>query len=168
MLSKAYLMDRGLHWISALLLFYMLMVLSGQIHYVDWQIKGEVQHRQDALQAHATAGFVLVIIILSRVLYTLRFQTKLPRMTPQSRRHSLFINAVHGLLYVCIFLLAGTGILMVTNYELPLNILGIELPAKKDNYFSVFSQFHEVHLLLQQAMWWLIAIHLAGVLYAKR
>ncbi|WP_203219222.1 hypothetical protein [Pseudoalteromonas sp. S16_S37] len=43
MLSKTYLMDRGLHWVSALLLLYMLMVLSSQIHYVDWQIKGDTQ-----------------------------------------------------------------------------------------------------------------------------
>ncbi|WP_342366036.1 cytochrome b/b6 domain-containing protein [Pseudoalteromonas sp. S16_S37] len=102
------------------------------------------------------------------MLYTLRFKTTLPRMTPQSRRHGIFINTVHGLLYVCIFLLAGTGIAMVTHYELPLNILGIELSAQKEGYFSTFSQFHEIHLLLQQAMWWLIGIHLAGVLYAKR
>jgi cytochrome b561 len=62
MKSKSYIIDRALHWISALLLLFMLMNLSTQLHNVDWDIKGQLEHRQDAVEAHPIIGMILLFL----------------------------------------------------------------------------------------------------------
>jgi cytochrome b561 len=62
---KSYIIDKALHWISALLLFLMLMNLSSQLHNVDWDIKGQLEHRQDAVEMHAVIGILLVLFTLA-------------------------------------------------------------------------------------------------------
>ncbi len=53
MKSTSYIVDRVLHWLSAFLLLFMLMNLSTQLHNVNWEIKGQLEHRQDAVEMHA-------------------------------------------------------------------------------------------------------------------
>lgn len=53
MQSKSYIVETALHWVSALLLLFMLLNLSSQLHNVDWDIKGQLEHRQDAVELQA-------------------------------------------------------------------------------------------------------------------
>ncbi|GGF64958.1 cytochrome b/b6 domain-containing protein [Alteromonas lipolytica] len=167
-MSKSYLTDRALHWISALLLILMLMNLSTQLHNVDWDIKGQLEHRQYAVEMHAVTGIALLLFTLARLLFPRFLSKPLKRIKPTSPVHALFIKATHFALFATIFLLAATGMLLVSNYEIPLTILGVDLPPDKQAFYGFFPTIYDIHMLLQQTMWWLIAIHFAGILYAKR
>ncbi|TAP40432.1 hypothetical protein EYS00_08455 [Alteromonas sp. KUL49] len=167
-ISKGYIADRALHWISAILLLLMLLNLSSQLHNVDWDIKGQVEHRQDAVEMHAIFGVVLVVVTLIRLALPRIVKVPLKRIVPKSPRHSLFITATHIAMYTCIFMLAGTGVLLVSNYEIPLSIFGVDLAPDREAFYGVFPDVHVVHMHLKQSIWWLIAIHFAGIMYAKR
>ncbi|MDP2716900.1 cytochrome b/b6 domain-containing protein [Rheinheimera sp.] len=168
MKSKSYIVDRALHWISALLLLFMLLNLSSQLHNVDWDIKGQLEHRQDAVELHAVLGIILVIFTIARLIFPYLTKTKIERVNPASKKHSIFIKATHVSLYACIFLLAATGLILINNYQIPLTVLGIELPPDKDAFYQVFPGIHDIHMFLKQLIWWLIAIHFFGIMYAKR
>lgn len=166
--SKSYIIDRALHWIAALLLLFMLMNLSTQLHNVDWDIKGQLLHRQEAVEVHALAGFALLAVTLFRILFPFLTKTPLPRVEPKSPKHGFFIKTTHMAMYLCIVMLVVTGVLMVNNYEIPLTILGVELSPDKDAFYGVFPKIHQIHMLLKQAIWWLIGIHFVGIMYAKK
>lgn len=168
MKSKSYIIDRVLHWISALLLLFMLMNLASQLHNLDWDIKGQLQHRQDAVELHASVGIVLVVFTLARLLYPLVTQSVIERVQPTSVSHGWFIKITHIALYTCITLLAATGIGLINNYEIPLSVFGWQLAPAGDAFYRVFPPIHTLHLALTECMWWLIAIHFAGIMYAKR
>lgn len=168
MISKSYIIDRALHWISAILLLFMLMNLSSQLHNVDWDIKGQLEHRQDAVEMHAIIGIVLVLFTVARLLFPYFVKTPIERIEPKSRAHNLFIKSTHFMLYSCIFLLMVTGILLVNNYEIPLTVFSIDLAPDRAAFYSFFPKVHEIHMILKQVIWWLIAIHFAGIMYAKR
>ncbi|KZN55816.1 hypothetical protein [Pseudoalteromonas luteoviolacea] len=53
MATQHYIVDRSLHWLAACLILFILMKMSAQIHTINYQIKGQVLHRQDAIQTHA-------------------------------------------------------------------------------------------------------------------
>lgn len=166
--SKTYIVDRAFHWISALLLLFMLMNLSSQLHHMDWNIKGQLEHRQDAVEMHAIIGIILVLFTVARLVFPYLVKTPIKRIQPTSRYHALFIKTTHLALFGCIFLLVATGILLVNNYEIPLTILWFELAPNVDAFYSFFPTIHDIHMVLQQSMWWLIAVHFAGIMYAKR
>ena len=166
-MSKPYIIDRALHWISALLLLYMLLNMSAVLHTVDWTIKGQIEHRQDAVASHAFAGVLLLIVLLARIAFARFNKADIPRVAPKSPRHKLFIDVTHVLLYVCIFVMMATGLAMVNSYEIPLHIMGIEIAANKPDFFELFPTLHDVHMLTRTAIWWLIAIHFVGIMRAK-
>lgn len=168
MKSKLYIIDRALHWVSALLLLFMLLNLSSQLHNVNWDIKGQLLHRQEAVELHAVVGILLLILTIARLIFPYHTKAKIQRVEPTSKKHSIFIKVTHVALYSCIFLLAATGIAQINNYEIPLTVFGVELPPDKDAFYQVFPQIHQLHMLLKQAIWWLIAIHFIGIMYAKR
>lgn len=168
MKSKTYIVDRALHWISALLLLFMLMNLSTQLHHVNWDIKGQVTHRQEAVELHAVIGIILVLLTIARLIFPYLTKTKIERVQPESKKHSVFIKVTHVSLYLCIFLLATTGLALINNYQIPLTVFGIELAPDKEAFYQVFPDIHEIHMFLKQFIWWLIAIHFIGIIYAKR
>ncbi|MEO3680205.1 cytochrome b/b6 domain-containing protein [Rheinheimera fenheensis] len=168
MKSKSYIVDRALHWISALLLLFMLLNLSSQLHNVDWDIKGQLEHRQDAVELHAFLGIMLLVFTASRIIFPYLTKTRIERVSPTSKKHAIFIKVTHLSLYSCIFLLAATGLALINNYQIPLTVFGIELAPDKDAFYQVFPGIHDIHMVLKQLIWWLIAIHFFGIMYAKR
>uniref|UniRef100_A0A486XVB0 Cytochrome b561 bacterial/Ni-hydrogenase domain-containing protein n=1 Tax=Rheinheimera sp. BAL341 TaxID=1708203 RepID=A0A486XVB0_9GAMM len=85
MKSKSYIVDRALHWISALLLLFMLLNLSSQLHNVDWDIKGQLEHRQDAVELHAVLGITLLLFTIARLIFPYLSKTSIERVTPTSK-----------------------------------------------------------------------------------
>tara|TARA_R110002126_G_scaffold8953_6_gene41155 strand:- start:2953 stop:3459 length:507 start_codon:yes stop_codon:yes gene_type:complete len=168
MKSKSYIVDRALHWGSALLLLFMLMNLSSQLHHVDWDIKGQLQHRQDAVELHAVIGIILVIFTVARLISPYLSKTKIERVNPESKKHLIFIKVTHVSLYTCIFLLAATGLALINNYQIPLTVFWVELAPDRDAFYQTFPKIHDIHMFLKQTLWWLIAIHFFGIMYAKR
>lgn len=168
MATKSYIIDRVLHWVSALLLLFMLMNLSTQLHHVNWDIKGQLQHRQDAVEMHAIVGVLLLCFTLARLIIPYLAKSEIPRVAPKSKGHAWFIKLTHVALYSCIFALFATGLALVNNYEIPLTIFGFELTPDKNAFYETFPKIHEIHMVLKQAIWWLIAIHFFGIMYAKK
>jgi cytochrome b561 len=168
MKSKSYVIDRALHWIAALFLLFMLMNLSTQLHNVDWDIKGQLEHRQDAVETHATVGVILLVFTIMRLVFPYLTKAKIPRVEARSAKHSAFIKVTHIALYLCIFLLVVTGTTLLNNHEIPLSVFGIDFQASKDSFYQVFPQYHEIHMMLTNTIWWLISIHFVGIMYAKK
>ncbi|MDF2177369.1 cytochrome b/b6 domain-containing protein [Aliiglaciecola sp. CAU 1673] len=172
MTSKTYIIDRTLHWFSALLLLFMLMSLSSQLHNVDWDMKGQLEHRQEAVEIHALIGMVLVLLTLLRIvlpyLTKTKTKTEIPRVKPKSTKHAWFIKITHLALYVCIFGLVATGLMMFNNYEIRLSLFGMAFEPSRDNFYQVFPGFHDLHMQHRDAIWWLIGIHFVGIMVAKR
>jgi len=71
-------------------------------------------------------------------------------------------------MYLCILLLAATGIALINNYEIPLSVLGIEIAPNRESFYDIFPKIHEIHMILKQTTWWLIGIHFFGIMYAKK
>jgi cytochrome b561 len=168
MKSKSYIIDRALHWIAALLLLFMLMNLSTQLHNVDWDIKGQLEHRQSAVEVHATIGVILLVFTTMRLAFPHITKGKIPRVEPRTTKHGVFIKVTHIALYLCIFSLGVTGIVMLNNYEIPLEIYGMDFQESKNSFYQVFPKYHEIHMMLTSTIWWLIGIHFVGIMYAKK
>ena len=168
MKSNSYIIDRAFHWAAALFLLFMLMNLSTQLHNVDWDIKGQLEHRQDAVELHGTIGVILLVITIMRLVFPYISKGNIPRIEPRSKKHSVFITVTHIALYLCIFLLGFTGLLMLNNYEIPLSVYGVDFNESRDSFYQVFPTYHEFHMMLTSTMWWLIAIHFVGIMYAKK
>ncbi|RZM84345.1 cytochrome b/b6 domain-containing protein [Pseudoalteromonas rubra] len=166
--SKVYFVDRAFHWISVFILLFMLLNLSSNLHNIDWDIKGQLLHRQSAVETHASVGIILVIFTLLRLMFSWGFKKSIQRVTPKSKIHAWFISFTHIAMYLCIFLLTATGIAMVNNYEIPLSIFGFELAPSRENFYQNFPQFNDIHIFTQQAFWWLIGCHFFGILHAKK
>ena len=167
-MNKAYLIDRVLHWMSAILLLIMLLNLSAELHTVDWTIKGQVEHRQDAVEKHGSLGLLLFVILLARILWGYVFRASIPRLAPKSLRHKRVTQIIHFTMYGILFLLLITGVLMIGRYELPLSVYGISFPADKAAFISTFPEIHQIHMFAREAIWWLIALHFVAVMAAKK
>ena len=167
-MQKSYLVDRGLHWLSALLLILMLLNLSAELHTVDWDIKGQLLHRQEAVEKHAMMGIALFVILLGRIAWTFAFKSTLPRIIPKSTRHQWLIKITHASLYLTLALLVITGILMLNNYDLSTHVYAFELQGDKQKHIERFPAIHQIHMLARDGIWWMIAIHFFGILAARR
>ena len=167
-MSKFYITDRVMHWFAALMLLFMLMNLSSQLHNVDWDIKGQLLHRQSAVELHATVGIILLLVTLARVFYPYFISKPLPRTIPSNKKHAVFIRITHIALYACIGALGVTGLAMLVRYEIPLSVLGVALEPSKDAFYAEFPSIHQIHMQLQRAVWWLVGIHFVGIIAAKR
>lgn len=167
-MNNFYLSDRILHWVSAAFILYMLMVISTELHTVDWQIKGQISHRQDAVQSHAFIGILLIVLTMGRLLLSKFFGASLTRTIPKSSLHKQFIKITHALLYLTIITLFVTGFAMIMNYDIPLIIYGVDLAPDSDRYYSIAVEMRDIHLKAKTLLWWLIGIHLVGFLYSKK
>ena len=164
---KPYILDRVLYWLTVLLLLFMVN-LTTQIHYTNWEIKGQILHRQDAVEFHASVGLILLLITFLRLVLSWTMKSKLPRTPAKSPLHGRFVKVFHFAMYSSLFLLILTGLGLVNNYEIPLTIYGAELIPVRADFLQVFPTLHEIHLHLQTIFWWLIAIHFIGFLYSKK
>jgi cytochrome b561 len=89
-------------------------------------------------------------------------------MAPRSKKHALMIKGTHIALYVCLIGLAITELTMINHYKIPLTVLGIKLPPKIVAFYNFFPKAHQIHMLLKQTIWWLLGIHIVGVVMARR
>ena len=57
---------------------------------------------------------------------------------------------------------------MVTNYEHSLYILNLASFSQGETNQVLFNQANELHLYLENAIYYLIALHFAGAMYSRR
>jgi cytochrome b561 len=166
--TKEYIVDRVLHWISALLLLFMLLNMASVIHIVDYKIKGQVEHRQDAIELHTTVGAFLIICLITRIIWGKLYETKIPRTRMKTKRHEIFVKVTHFFMFFLPLLLVASGVVMALNSNISLNILGFDISANMDGYREFFHVARNAHLNLIATIWWLIGIHFVGILISKR
>ena len=163
-----YIIDRALHWCSALLILFLLLDMGTKIHTTDYTVKGAVQHKQDAIEIHLVAGIILLLILAARLVW---YRYALPakhRLTYNSPGHKWLVRGVHSSMYLVLCLLMGSGWLMISNYEHSLNILGL-VDFSLDNIDQqLFFSANQWHLWLESGIYALIAFHVAGAMYSRR
>ena len=151
-----------------MLILFMLLIMGTQIHNTDYRFKGAIEHKQDAIEIHFIMGALVLLFLLIRLIWS-RF------LLPESRKpvfnsamHKRFVHIVHLLMYLALFSLMATGLIMVTNYEHPLYILNFVAFSVCETNPSVFNQANELHLYLESAIYLLIATHFIGVMYSRK
>jgi cytochrome b561 len=142
--------------------------MGSQIHNIDYRIKGAIEHKQDAIEIHFIMGALVLTFLLLRLFWSKFYlpQSRKPQFT--SSRHKSVVYIIHSLMYIILLLLIVTGIFMVTNYEQPLNILSLVTFSQGQTEARIFNQANEIHLYLESAIYFLIAIHFAGAMYSRR
>lgn len=160
--------DRILHWLSAGAIIFLLFDIGFKVHTVDYRIKGAVQHKQDAIELHLLVALLLFVLLLARIVWYRFFLDASYRLKYESPKHKVATRLIHFSFYGILFLLMITGVIMVLNYEHPLNILGV-IPLSESNVVRAdFFNAHNWHLYFESAVYLLILVHLAGVMYSRR
>jgi|GEM_PF-1042629 len=165
---KTRIVDRVLHWLSAGAIIFLLFDIGFKVHIVDYRIKGAVQHKQDAIEIHALVACILLLILVSRLIWYRFFLAKEFHLKYTDSKHKLAVRIVHFSMYLTFLLLMMSGVLMVLNYEHPLNILGIVQLSEAGGDRSLFFSAHDWHLYFESTVYFLIFLHLAGVMYSHR
>lgn len=166
--KTSYVVERILHWVSALAILLLLTDMGTRIHYVDYEIKGIVQHKQDAIEVHITYALILLVAMCARLIWRKFFLHKQYQLQFSSRQHKWLVTLVHSSMYIILGGLMLTGLLMVLNYEQALNFY--QLVTFSDNAVDklAFVKANEWHLLLESSIYLLIIIHIAGAIYNRR
>lgn len=166
--KKSRIIDRILHWISAGFILFLLIDMAFKVHRVDYRIKGPEVHKQDAIELHLLMALLLLLILFARIVWYHFFLDGKYRLKYESTKHKLFVRLAHTSMYAILVLLMLSGILMVLNYEHSISILGVVNLAENNVERSLFLNAHSWHLYFQNAIYYLIFIHLAGVVYSRR
>lgn len=164
--KMAYVIDRVLHWLASL--FIMLMLMGNQIHNVDYRIKGAITHKQDAIEIHVMMAAVVLIALIARFIWSRFFLPAARKPHYQSKKHQIIVHSIHTMMYLVIFSLMVTGLLMVNNYKHPLTIANLLTFSQSDVSLLLFNQANNLHLFLESAIYFLITLHLIGAMYSKR
>ena len=165
---QSYIVDRVLHWLSVAAILYLLLNMGSSIHNIDYTIKGAVQHKQDAIALHMSVGLLLFTVLVLRIIWYRFFLDKQYWLCYESNKHKWLVRLVHFSFYAALFLMMITGLVMVNHYEHPLSLFGlIEFSQQVDDRALFFSA-NKWHLQFESWIYWLIAIHIAGVIYSKR
>ena len=145
-MSKPYIMDRVLHWISSFIILFMLLNMSAQIHTVNYQLQGQFEHRQDAIETHAIAGFLLIVLLAMRIGWYKLFKAQIPRQEIDKKSHKIVIKIIHSLLYLTVLSLAVSGLIMATNSDVPLSLLGYTFSNGVTQNVQQYALIREIHL----------------------
>lgn len=164
----SYVIDRVFHWSSSVLIMLMLLIMGTQIHNTDYTIKGPIEHKQDAIEIHFIMGFLVLLLLLSRIIWSKFFLAKSCKSTFYSVTHKNIVRVVHFSMYFVLFSLIVSGFLMVINYEHPLYILNLVSFSQGETQRLLFNQANEIHLYLESAIYVLIVMHFAGAMYSRR
>src|SRR5258706_87569 len=147
----------GLHWLLALMVIAALAL--GALVLVD--IPNSDPMKIDALRQHMTAGVLILALMLVRLLV----RTRTTRPAPASSGNALLNKlawASHRLFYPLVFAMAGSGIIMAFEDNLPAIVFGGHGSLPADFWAFTPRVFHYV---LSRMLMALIALHVAGALY---
>lgn len=164
----SYIIDRILHWVSAFTILFLLFDMGTRIHNVDYRIKGEIEHKQDAIELHVSIAFLLLLTIFCRIIWRKFFLDEKFQTRYKSRKHRWLVNSVHVAMYSTIFLMMISGLFMINNYEHPIELFNlIELSKGYTEKFTYLSA-NNWHLNLESILYSLIFLHFIGAIYHNR
>ncbi|MGB1296800.1 MAG: cytochrome b [Psychrobium sp.] len=163
-----YFIDRILHWSAALLMLGMVSTMGAEIHSTDYTIKGAVLHKQDAISMHFAMGLGLLSLIVGRILWSAFVLEKEKKPQFKSPLHKVVVTIMHLLMYGALFSMIATGIIMINNYEHPLNLLGSLSFAENGGDLATFTDARTTHMWMLNAMYVFIVGHVGAAIYSKR
>lgn len=166
--KTSYIVDRILHWLSSFSIIFLLFDMGSRIHNIDYRLKGAVQHKQDAIEIHMLIAVFLLIVLVARLVWYKFFLHKSYHLSYENNKHKWLVRLVHTAMYVILLLMMGSGILMITNYEHPLNILGFLQFSLENSNNASFANANKWHLLFESTIYALIFTHITGVIYKRR
>lgn len=165
---KSYIVDRVLHWLSALAILLLLTDMGTRIHYVDYEIKGIVQHKQDAIEVHMTYALVLFLALITRMVWRKFFLHQEHQLKFNNPKHKYFVSFIHIGMYLTLGLMMITGLAMVNNYEHLLTFYQILSFSDSSVDRQLFTKSNEWHLWFENLTYLLIVIHVSGAIYNRR
>ena len=147
----------ALHWLLALLITTALVLGA----FVLVKIPNGDPMKIDALRPHMSAGVLILALMLVRLL--VRTRTAHPA---QALAGNPFLNKLgwisHRLFYPLVFGMAGSGVIMAVQADLPALVFGGQGSLPPDFWAFTPRVFHYVFSRLLMA---LIALHIVGALY---
>ncbi len=166
--EKSYKVDRALHWLSALAIMFLLFDMGTRIHNIDYRIKGAAEHKQDAIEIHVIAASILFFTLIARLIWYKWFLLSEYQLTYDSVKQKWLVRTVHTAMYGTLFLMMISGVFMITNYEHPLNLLGLIKLSEAETSTQTFYDANNWHLYFESALYFLILTHITGALYNRR
>jgi len=166
--KKSYKIDRILHWISALAILFLLLDMGNRIHNVDYRIKGAIEHKQDAIEIHIAVALILFFSLICRLVWYQFFLHDEHKLKYESVKHKWLVRIVHTTMYTTLFLFMVSGLLMVINYEHPLNFFNIIQFSEADTNILTFNSANNWHLKFESTIYFLILVHFVGAMYNRR
>lgn len=166
--TTSYIIDRVLHWTVALAILLMLTDMGTRIHFVDYEIKGIVQHKQDAIEVHMSIALVLFTALLARLVWTRFFLHSEHQLKIANPMRKTIVTLVHLSMYAVVIAMMVTGLLMVNNYEHSLNFYQWFSFSTETVERTTFITANEYHRLFESFIYYLIVLHIAGAIYHKR
>lgn len=166
--KTTYIIDRVLHWAAAFVILYMLLNMGTLVHNVDYQIKGEMLHKQDAVSTHLIQGVLLFIILIARLAWSRWFLADEHKTRVDNAKHQWLVTIIHSGFYLLLFAMLVTGFIMANNYEFPLPVLDNLVLSETGVDKQTFYRFHDIHLWIEDVLYFLIVLHVAGAFYHRR
>ena len=165
---QIWIVDRSLHWLSAGLILLMLLNMGSLIHLTDYTVKGDVLHKQDAIESHFIEGSLLLLVMLLRGVWCFGVLPDSLKTQYHSVKHKWVVRAVHSSMSLLVFGFIFSGLVMVTNYAHMIDIIGLIQFSPSEANDLLFTQARDVHLLVESILYWMILLHLAGAIYKYR
>jgi cytochrome b561 len=146
-----------LHWFLALIIIAALAL--GAL--VMAKMPNSDPMKLEALRSHMTGGLIILVLMLVRLVTRIR-----SRKPPEATTHNGLLDTVawasHRMLYVAIFGMIASGIIMAAQTNLPQVIFLHQGHLPKT--FWAFP-IRRVHYAFSRLLMGLIALHIAGALY---
>lgn len=166
--KTSYIVDRVLHWVAALAILLLLTDMGTRIHYVDYEIKGIAQHKQDAVEIHMTYALVLFVSMFARLFWRKFYLHSDYQLQFHSTKHKLVVTVIHSGMYLVLGLLMVTGFFMVSNYEHALHFYQLFTFSDSNTDKLTFVSANDWHLWFESLMYFLLIFHIAGAIYNRR
>lgn len=148
----------GLHWLLAALILIMLVYGVAVLEHMP----NESAEKIGALRGHMIMGFSIFVLTLIRLVVRLKTDKPAPASTGNALLDKLAPLA-HGLLYLIVFLMVGSGIGISVAAGLPDIVFGAS-GAALPHSLTIYPA-RVVHEIFAKVLLLIIVLHIAAALY---
>src|SRR5512143_2611548 len=153
------LLSKGIQWLVAL---FIIVLIGISIYMAD--LPKEDPSRLQLFAMHKSFGALVLMLAVVRIIW-LRISPApaLPSVFPAKEKE--VVSSVKGMLYLLMFLVPVSGIIMSSAAGHPTSFFGLfDLPALVGENKATAGFAHEAHEMLAYAIIAFVALHLAGAI----
>ena len=144
-----------LHWLSAFLILGLMLAGVRAAGTVDPSAKATI------LRLHAPIGVLVLLLTIARLIWFLTADRR-PKAVAMPGWQRLASKAVHGILYVAIIGLAGSGMALMAMSGAA-NVIFGSSPGPLPDFWNYAPRYG--HAAFARLMWLLLAAHVGAALY---